>query len=121
METAIKPSTAIVEDLDNQILFCDETIETASQRMNALNYDGDEFDPFAFRVNDYGLPEIASGYVFTEPGKKAKDPYPYKELTEEQHREALGVVFVNGPIKGCRNFEAALKSGYATCGKVGAD
>ncbi len=42
-----------------------------------------EFDPFAFRVNDYGLPEIASGYVFTEPGKKARDPYPYKELTEE--------------------------------------
>lgn len=75
-----------------------------------------EFDPFAFRVNDYGLPEIASGYVFTEPGKKTKDPYPYKELTEEQHREALGVVFVNGPIKGCRNFEAALKSGYAACG-----
>lgn len=75
-----------------------------------------EFDPFAFRVNDYGLPEIASGYVFTEPGKKAKDPYPYKELNEEQHREALGVVFANGPIKGCRNFEAALKSGYAACG-----
>lgn len=75
-----------------------------------------EFDPFAFRVNDYGLPEIASGYVFTEPGKKAKDPYPYKELTEEQHREALGIVFANGPIKGCRNCEAALKSGYAACG-----
>ena len=75
-----------------------------------------EFDPFAFRVNDYGLPEIASGYVFTEPGKKAKDPYPYKELTEEQHREALALVFANGPIKGCRNFEAALKAGYAACG-----
>ena len=48
-----------------------------------------EFDPFAFRVN---------------------------ELTEEQHREALAVVFANGPIKGCRNFEAALKAGYAACG-----
>ena len=75
-----------------------------------------EFDPFAFRVNDYGLPEIASGYVFTEPCKKAKDPYPYKELTEEQHREALDIIFANGPIKGCRNCEAALKSGYAACG-----
>lgn len=75
-----------------------------------------EFEPFAFRVNDSGLPEIANGYVFTEPGKKASAPFPYKELTEEQHREALAVVFANGSIKGCRNFEAALKAGYAACG-----
>ena len=54
--------------------------------------------------------------TLSEPGKKAKDPYPYMELTEEQHREALGIVFANGPIKGCRNCEAALKSGYAACG-----
>ena len=47
---------------------------------------------------------------------KAKDPYPYKELTDERHRKALAVVFSNGPIKGCRNFEAALKAGYAACG-----
>ena len=75
-----------------------------------------EFDPFAFRINDYGLPEIAGGYVFTEPGKKKSDSFPYKELTEEQHREALAIVFADGPVKGCREFEAALKRGYAACG-----
>ena len=90
----------------------DETVSEVSAAMIRTA----EFDPFAFRINDYGLPEIASGYVFTEPGKKKSDPFPYKELTEEQHREALAIVFADGPVKGCREFEAALKRGYAACG-----
>lgn len=75
-----------------------------------------EFDPFAFRINDYGLPEIASGYVFAEPGKKVCNPFPYTELSADEHRRALEKVFANGPITGVRNMEAALKVGYAACG-----
>ena len=92
-----------------------KTDDTVSE-VSATMIRAAEFEPFAFRVNDYGLPEMASGYVFTEPGKKKSDPFPYKELTEQQHREALAVVFADGPIKGCRATEAALKSGYAACG-----
>ena len=46
-----------------------KTDETVSE-VSAAMIRAAEFDPFAFRINDYGLPEIASGYVFTEPGKK---------------------------------------------------
>ena len=92
-----------------------KTDETVSE-VSAAMIRAAEFDPFAFRINDYGLPEIASGYVFTERGKKKSDPFPYKELTEVQHREALAIVFADGPVKGCRDFEVALKRGYAACG-----
>lgn len=65
METAIKPSTAIVGDLDNQILFCDETIKTASQRMNALNYDGDDFN---LAWNEYASTSVMLRHFTTLKG-----------------------------------------------------
>jgi hypothetical protein len=70
-----------------------------------------EFEPFAFRINDDGLPEIAAEYVFGSSMRKSA-PFAYEELTEQQHRDNLEQVFATGAIKGCSNLISKLKLVY---------
>jgi hypothetical protein len=70
-----------------------------------------EFEPFAFRINDDGLPEIAADYVFGSSARKST-PFAYEELTEQQHRDNLEQVFATGAIKGCSNLISKLKLVY---------
>lgn len=73
-----------------------------------------DFAPFAFRVNDYGLPEIVENHTF---GKASKQQvFSYNELSPDQHREALELAFADGAIKGCQNCEDKIKAAYASCG-----
>ena len=39
-----------------------------------------DFEPFAFRINDSALPEIAEDYIFEQP--KQDRSFPLTELTE---------------------------------------
>jgi len=50
-----------------------------------------EFAPFAFKINEEGLPEIAEG-VDLKP-KKNKRNFDYEIMAEELHRKALNVAF----------------------------
>ncbi len=43
-----------------------------------------DFEPFAFRINDSALPEIAEDYIFEQPPKQDRS-FPLTELTELQH------------------------------------
>lgn len=52
-----------------------------------------------------------------EFGKKTvRRGFSYTELTEEQHREALGVAFANGPVKTYKGVIKALMEGYTSIG-----
>ena len=73
-----------------------------------------DFPPFAFSVNEHGLPEIAADYTFARQQKV--QTFSYTELTPEQHRQALEIAFADGDIKGCQNCEDRLKKAYASCG-----
>lgn len=73
-----------------------------------------DFAPFAFRVNDYGLPEIAENHTFGKANKQ--QAFSYTELSQEQHREALKIAFADGSIKGCQNCEDKIKAAYTSCG-----
>ncbi len=50
-----------------------------------------EFTPFAFKINEEGLPEIAEG-IDLKP-KKSKRNFDYEIMAEELHRKALDVAF----------------------------
>ena len=52
-----------------------------------------EFEPFAFRINEDALPELASDYEFhkAKPGRPKKEIH--EEYTVEQHKTALAKVF----------------------------
>ena len=55
--------------------------------VKAMHIRDKDFEPFAFRINDSALPEIAEDYIFEQP--KQDRSFPLTELTELQHREAL--------------------------------
>lgn len=86
----------------------DEVTEVSASCIRAM-----DFSPFAFRINDNGLPEIAAGYTFN---RQKPQTFSYNELTDEQHRTALEKAFANGAIKGCQNCEDRIKEAYAACG-----
>lgn len=48
-----------------------------------------EFDPFAFQINDEGLPELTDNATSNTSIKS----FDYNELSEEEHREALDKTF----------------------------
>lgn len=75
-----------------------------------------EFKPFAFTVNAEGLPEIAREHTCEQQSKAKSSRISYKDLTEEQHREALSAAFKEAPIKGYENVVQALMAAYEEIG-----
>ena len=82
--------------------------------VKAMHIRDKDFEPFAFRINDSALPEIAADYIFEQP--KQDRGFPLTELTEQQHREALINGFGKQVIQGYPKVIAALKEGYASIG-----
>lgn len=73
-----------------------------------------EFDKFAFRINDNALPELVDDY---EPERTtSKRGFDYKELTEQQHRDALNEAFKESKEFGYTELIQALKLGYESIG-----
>ena len=50
-----------------------------------------EFSPFAFRINDEGLPETVEGLDLRPKAKKTS--FDYEALPEDLHRQALDIAF----------------------------
>lgn len=74
-----------------------------------------EFPPFAFTINDEGLPELAEG-VDLRP-KKTKRNFDYEMLGEELHRQALDMAFEDAPVPvGYNALLERLGAGYASIG-----
>ena len=71
-----------------------------------------EFDPFAFRINKEGLPELAEDYRFRTKSRWSN----YKEIPDTMHHEVLEYVFRDGPIKGYQPLMEALKPAYKAIG-----
>lgn len=67
-----------------------------------------EFEPFAFRINDEGLPVLADNSTCNSKIKV----FDYNELSEEEHREALDLVFENNERLGYGLLVNKLQSCY---------
>jgi hypothetical protein len=50
-----------------------------------------EFEPFASRINENSLPELANDYQ--QKPNTAQKGFDYREVPETKHREALGNIF----------------------------
>ena len=82
--------------------------------VKAMHIRDRDFSPFAFRINDDALPELVRDYTFDQSRKDRS--FPLKELSEQEHRQALENGFGNKVIQGFPNVIAALKTGYASIG-----
>lgn len=70
-----------------------------------------EFDPFAFRINDDVLPELIEEYSFQK--STTSKSFDYHELSTEQHREALTMLFTESGSVSYSKLITALRKSYA--------
>lgn len=85
--------------------------------VHALHIREKEFKPFAFTVNEGGLPVVAEDHPLCEaPRQKPKQRTGFMELSVEQHREALSAAFGDKPIRGFENMLQAMMTAYEAIG-----
>ena len=108
-EMSNKAETVLVISKSNE--------QPSVSEVHALHIREKEFKPFAFTVNEDGLPVIAEGYLSEEvPNQKPKQRTGFMDLTIEQHREALSAAFGDKPIRGFENMLQAMMTAYETIG-----
>lgn len=84
--------------------------------VRALHIREKEFQPFAFSVNNEGLPILMDEYSPDDESNKTKRRMSFKDLTIEQHRTALALAFQEKPIRGYEKTVAALCKSYESIG-----
>lgn len=84
--------------------------------VRALHIREKEFKPFAFRVNDEGVPVLVENYSFDSVSSKSKRRIGFMDLTIEQHRAALSLAFQERPIRGFENVVSAMGKAYESIG-----
>lgn len=88
----------------------------AISEVHALHIREKEFKPFAFTVNETGLPVMAENYSFDGASERPKNRAGFMNLSVEQHREALSAAFGDRPIKGFENVLQAMMTAYEAIG-----
>jgi len=108
-EMSNKAETVLVISKNNE---CPSVSE-----VHALHIREKEFKPFAFTVDEGGLPVMAENHSFCEaPRQKLKQRTGFMDLTIEQHREALSAAFGDKPIRGFENMLQAMMTSYEAIG-----
>ena len=106
-EMSNKAETVLVINKDNE--------NPSISEVHALHIREKEFKPFAFTIDEAGLPIIAESHAVSEhPRPKARTSFT--DLSIEQHREALAAAFGDKPIKGFENMLQALMTSYEAIG-----
>lgn len=83
--------------------------------VSAMHIRAMDFEPFAFRINDRALPELAEGYKpeARKPGRPSVEKFdPYKDISEPQHRAALEAAFALKEEYGYKELEDTLIRTY---------
>jgi hypothetical protein len=75
-----------------------------------------DFSPFAFRIDDNGVPVLENDYNSTSSRKRLYNTF--LDISMDQHYKALSIAFPGKSIYGFDNVIDALLSGYASVGFV---
>ena len=113
----------LLEQLENFLFEYPETVLVITKsaenpvisEVHALHIREKEFKPFAFSVDDEGLPVMVDNYSF-DGSVRPKARSSFMDLSIEQHREALSAAFGDRPIKGFENVLQALMASYEAIG-----
>lgn len=92
------------------------TINPDISEVKAMHIREKDFKPFAFKVNEDGLPELVDNVSTKDDDGKQSSRFTYQDLTPDQHHEALAMVFKEKPIKGFNNVVDELMQAYANIG-----
>ena len=108
--------TELTNKAETVLVINRSTVYADVSEVHPLNMRDKEFKPFAFSVNEMGLPGVANGYSL-KSGTKIQKRITAADLTDKQHEQALRAAY-NGKsmIDGFENTVAALIAGYASIG-----
>ena len=87
-----------------------QTLADASE-VKPLSLRDQEFEPFAFKINEDGLPVGIADYEFGK-GEGRTTKMTIADITEEQHDKALAVAFHDQVVSGYEHVLTALNKGY---------
>lgn len=87
-----------------------QTLANASE-VKPLSLRDQEFEPFAFKINEDGLPVGIADYEFGK-GEGRTTKMTIADITEEQHDKALAVAFHDQVVSGYEHVLTALNKGY---------
>ena len=106
-----KAETIMQVEVDKE----DKTISV----VDAIHIRDREFESFAFRINEEGMPELVEPYLPREKriGRPTKEPFdPYKEIPENVHCAVLNATFANDTINNYGDYLERLKEEYGLQG-----
>jgi hypothetical protein len=73
-----------------------------------------DFEPFAFRINEDGLPELVDDYVPKQSG--TSKGFDYGDVPEAKHREALECLFAASDTITYKNLISQIRDAYSKMG-----
>jgi hypothetical protein len=73
-----------------------------------------KFPPFAFSIDEEGIPVLEENYDFAP--KPKRESFNYEEMPEEEHRKALDKAFEGASKVGYSELIDRLKAGYEVLG-----
>lgn len=82
--------------------------------ITAMHIRDKDFEPFAFSINEDGLPEMIDDYQHQQSG--TKKIFDYSEVSEAKHREALELLFSESALVSYSTLIEKLRSSYASTG-----
>lgn len=89
-------------------------------KVEAVCIRGQEFAPFAFRINDEQLPELIAGYSFDSKSSgrpKKENSDPYMDIPVPVHQKVVDQIFQDSATEfGYKQLQEALKAAYANEG-----
>lgn len=109
--------TELTNKAETVLVISKNKIDANISEVKALNIRDKDFKPFAFKINENGMP-IGTEAVFDEQDVLKSKKYPLSNLTEEEHLQAIKVAFAKKEISGYENMILALTDGYTSIGFV---
>ena len=103
--------TELSNKAETVLVISKSCMDASVSEVRPLNIRDKEFKPFAFKVNEEGLPENTEGYSIEKKGKVL-----VSDLSDAQHREALRIAFQNGSVSGYESVLNELARGYSSIG-----
>ncbi len=107
--------TEMSNKAETVLVISKNTENPSISEVHALHIREKEFRPFAFTVDEDGMPVLAD-CSHPEENQKPKTRLNFTEFTTEQHRTALEQAFGGKPIKGFENMLQALMNSYEKIG-----
>jgi hypothetical protein len=107
--------TELSNKAETVMLICKSKTDSSVSEVYPMQVRDQEFEPFAFGINDSGIPVDVPDYQIAGNAPR-KTKRAVSDLTEQEHMEAITFAFKEPNISGYEKMINLLKAGYESIG-----